>query len=102
VLAALLVKGAVDIELDEETGCPVDLTLFGPARVAPLPADVTLVLFEDDTANGSFTLNATYPTGVEPIRLIAADFDQDRVTDLAVIHTGDRTLRVLLGRNTSE
>jgi hypothetical protein len=51
--------------------------------------------------DGTFTAPVTYPTGIDPVALVAKDFDGDGQPDLAVVNEGDgtnpSTVSILLG-----
>jgi hypothetical protein len=50
--------------------------------------------------DGTFTPPVAYPTGTNPVALVAEDFDGDGQPDLAVVNQGDGTVSILLGKKT--
>jgi hypothetical protein len=48
--------------------------------------------------NGTFQTSNGYGTGVHPTAVVAADFNGDGATDLAVMNSSDNTISVFLGR----
>lgn len=60
------------------------------------PPDVSILLGD---GNGNFTAKTPGPTvGTKPVAIVAADFNGDGHTDLAVVNQGDNTVSILLGK----
>jgi Flp pilus assembly secretin CpaC len=60
-----------------------------------------LILFGDGRGNfAAPTAATTYPTGNNPVALLAADLNGDGILDLAVVNQADGTVSILLGNPT--
>ena len=63
-------------------------------RGLPDPSLVSVLLGNPE---GSFGAEVTYPTGLDPVSLVAGDFNQDGRTDLAISNWVSESVSVLMG-----
>jgi len=67
------------------------------AVISQGPSGSNVVSILTGAYGGTFTAGASYTTGNAPSGIVAADFNGDRVTDLAVTNAMDNTVTIYLG-----